>query len=516
MDFFFLYMKYLLIFCLFIYHFSQSVYAQVDSPVIVWEKIFGSDSIDAIDVSGNTLDGSILFSYKRYFYVFNSVYERIDENPLYLSLVTSNGDIKWTKKIIVDSTFLRPWGSFILDSNSFYFSGYFNGASGLGTSIPVYKVGIDGTIDYIRNINGYSGVEWSGRILEVVNDTIAVELTSSSNNGDFPYNLGGSDSWVMRISPDKEIISTTNLGNNDDDWLNARALVHKNSHYVFSVVREIEPFQSCSFSCPKELTIKKTDRSGFLVDSAILEPYYFEAGGLGDLLADNENIFLIKSIEINDQADYKIYKMNNDLSLVETALFGGSGNDIVLGSFIHQNQIIIYGESDSPDGDVNNKSDCMRNWVIALDKDLNIIWNTLVGEPCKTQISMLIPQPDGRGFTGMGSWIKSQKILEDMTDFWMFKLDYPATQESDACDFLNILPNLITESTISVEKGGLFGLREPYQVINSLGQVIQEGFLANRSKEIVSLPEDLPAGMYWLRVTCEAGATTESFMKVDR
>jgi hypothetical protein len=513
-------MKYIIIFSILQILFIDTALCQQTKPEVIWEKIFGSDSTDGAytHTLPHTHDGNMLIAYKK------TIGSKVDPlnwtvqnlDPIYISLINQEGVIKWTKEIAPENTFLSISSQYIFNDSVFYLSGYQykNGISHY--SVPLYSVTSGGRIEYLYSLEG-SKNEFGGKIAHVDEGDITLVLNSLSDNGDFSVNYGDYDTWVFHIDPELGVLNLTNIGYAESDtWYLGTIHTDSNSTIV-PVVRDLVDDNSCLFDCPNEMILKEVSNNGDLIRSTIIEDSYVNfnnhGGGITQL---GDYMYLIYGIKIDEKAKSKIVKLDKNLNIVDSRLVGGSGDDVPYGMFVADNLLILYGISNSIDGDINNTSNCNRNWIMALNQDLEVVWSMLIGEPCKTRISGLIPQVDGVGFVGFGAWLKSDNFDEDKSDIWMFKLDYPIRQDNDACDFVNIYPNQITESTITIEKGGRFGVREPYQVINALGQVIQEGTLANSSKESIQLPEGLPAGMYWLRITCEAGSSTQSFMKLRK
>jgi hypothetical protein len=512
-----MYIRLLIISTLFFTKLTTTI-AQTEPPQIVWESVFGSDSIDKIFNLRHTFvkeSGDILLMYRRYLWEPDDLggYATVDQQVYYLSLITQEGTIKWTKRLEEPGFFLRIITSILSSNDSlFVLSGQYYSDDDY-SDIPIYQVTLTGEVTKIMDIVGPSEDEchW----IHTSGDTLDIVALSYSADGDFPSNRGYDDAWYLRVLPEQGIITALNMGTSSEEEVRFSTLFGSNSYLI--AIDRIFLTNSCWPTCsPQEYTLKLVSKQGILLDSITLEPYtYIVPGGdFKSLVEVAGHNYYVSGINDSLQSDIKIYEIDQNFDLVRTKVFDEPGDQNLTGAFEYKGQIILYGITHLPEYNIYDPNYCQYSWVTALDADLNMLWTTFVGEPCVAELRYLAPQHDGQGFIGYGNWIKSDKFEEDQSDLWMFKLDYPTQTPSDECGFVTITPNIITNDQLQIAKGGAYGSSDPYFVINALGQVIQRGQMKNNSNYAIELPQDLPAGMYWLRVTCEAGSTTQPFMKM--
>jgi len=263
-------------------------------------------------------------------------------------------------------------GGFIVGGISTSSDGDVSGNNG-SNDFWIVKLDGQGSLLWETNLGG-SGSDRAFSIQETADEGFIVGGTSTFSDGDVSGNNGNSDYWIVRLDGQGNLLWETNLGGKGNDVA---------------------------------LSIGQTFDGGFIIGGA-------SASSDGDV-SNNKGIF-----------DYWIVKLDPQGSLLWETNLGGSGNDQALSiSQTTDGGFIVGGVSTSSDGDVSENNGDFDYWVVRLDGQGNIIWETSLGGS-DADIAFSIQQTSDGGFAVGGS---SESLDGDLTsnngnsDFWIVRLD---------------------------------------------------------------------------------------------
>ncbi|MCL5992166.1 MAG: hypothetical protein M1419_08705 [Bacteroidetes bacterium] len=255
---------------------------------------------------------------------------------------------------------------------------------------------------------------------------------SRSNNGDVSGNHGEIDYWIVKINTEGSIQWQKTLGGSQWDigtsiaqtfdggyiisgisWSNDADVSENHGGYDYWLVKlntegSIEWQKSFGGSeYDGASTILQTKDGGYIVGGT-------SRSDDGDVIKNNGN------------QDYWILKLNKEGLVVWQRSFGGSSNDNLY-SIIQSpdNDYIVFGSSESTDGDVNGNHGGYDIWIVKLNTEGSIEWQKSYGGSSSEQYGSIIQTNDG-GYIFSGS---SESTDGDVTgahgdyDYWIVKLN---------------------------------------------------------------------------------------------
>ena len=164
----------------------------------------------------------------------------------------------------------------------------------------VIKISATGELIWEKSYGG-SQIDEARSIAATNDGNYIIVGDTRSNDLDVSQNFGGADVWVIKISPIGEIIWEKSFGGSS-----------------FDISR----------------SIKTTQDNGFLISGS-------SRSANGDLTKNQ------------GQNDAWVFKINSEGSLLWQKSFGGSNIDYAYDATeLHDNSVIIVGESESNDGDI--------------------------------------------------------------------------------------------------------------------------------------------------------------------
>lgn len=112
-------------------------------------------------------------------------------------------------------------------------------------------------------------------------------------------------------------------------------------------------------------------------------------------------------------------------SVIWQKTYGGSGNDDAYTiCALPDGGYVVAGSSDSPDGDISNPIGNKDAWIIKLNEEGEIVWETTIGGSNNDTVHDIQPTADG-GFI-VGAFSSSDDIdinsNQGMRDYWIVKL----------------------------------------------------------------------------------------------
>ncbi len=154
-------------------------------------------------------------------------------------------------------------------------------------------------------------------------------------------------------------------------------------------------------------------------------------GSSDDILTDIgqvENGYIVvgytKSEEIpgyHGGYDIWVARVDSDLNLIWQKAFGGSGNDIAHSVLVLDDGIIVAGETNSGDGDVEENLGGYDGWIIKIDFEGNLIWQKIFGGNADDSIQEVSPTSDS-GYIAAGYTYSDIDSNKGINDFWILKI----------------------------------------------------------------------------------------------
>lgn len=238
------------------------------------------------------------------------------------------------------------------------------------------KVNLDGNVEWQKQYGG-SQSERASKLIKTVGNGYLLVASSYSSDGDLGGNFGSSDFWLVKINEVGDIDWENNLGTT--------------------------AYDECVSAVP-------TLDGGFMVVGKSEFSEYYE--------------------------DYLVYKINEsgELDWVET--YGGNGDDNPQGILQEHNDAdayLVFGISESTDGDISNPLGMGDGWVIKLDAEGVIIWDkSFGGNKYDTIIDFRLSESGGYLYSGSygyestgGVYLTNTCVAEvdnDGTEIWKFLL----------------------------------------------------------------------------------------------
>jgi len=354
-------------------------------PSIEWQKCFGGSSEDFTSLIKQTNDGG-------YIIVGGSESNDGDvsghhgDSDYWIVKLTSGGAIDWQKCFGGSGS---DWASSIQQTSD---GGYIvAGGSESNDGDVTGHHGSSGTMDYwILKLNTRGSIEWqeslggSNRdyatsIQQTSDGGYIVAGYSSSNNSDVTGNLGGSDSWIVKLTSTGSIQWQKSLGGSSDDSAES---------------------------------IQQTSDGDYIV-----------AGGSesndGDVTGHHSS---------SDTMDYWIVKLTSGGAINWQKSLGGSGYD--LANLIQQTSeggYIVAGQSDSKDGDVTGNHGGHDYWIVKLASTGSIEWQKCFGGSGWDQYTSIQQTSDGSYIVAGYSSSNGGDVTGNHGgyDYWVVKLKIP-------------------------------------------------------------------------------------------
>jgi len=255
---------------------------------------------------------------------------------------------------------------------------------------------------------------------------------------DYPY----SDSWIVKLDKDGNIIWQKTYGGSHDDCVFA-IIITLDGGYIVAGWTESNDGDVRKNHGGIEFWIMKLDKDGniiwqktyggsaweFASDIAVTpDGGYIVVGKTcskdGDVSGRHEtNVF-----RLND--DFWVVKLDKDGNIIWQKTLGGSDSESAYSVAVTQDGgYIVAGETHSNDGDVNENHGLVDSWIVRFDKDGNIVWQKTYGGSGWDDAFAIAITPDG-GYIVVGSTSsndgdvsKSHPSTGPWSDAWIAKLD---------------------------------------------------------------------------------------------
>jgi hypothetical protein len=330
--------------------------------------------------------------------------------------ITANAQLP--KDIINQNCYDSGWPDIAKDmlitENAIYFLGDQN-TDDNHDDIVLFKTNFNGDLIWVKAYGG-SSIDQSLSIIQDNEGFLYFSSGTFSDDGDVQSgNLGGLDSWVVKLDTSGTIIWEKTFGGTANDWgvyllylENGNILVYGSTHssdinvdmnyggldfWVFEITVDGEILNSKVFGSTGDeniFSLIQTIDGGFFTAA--------RAGASDGIVNGN----------YQGNEDMWLLKLDANLNIEWQKLIGGSQYDTGgLGiSVLNDGGFIINGLTESSDGDVHGFDfpDIVQPdlWVVRIDSIGNIIWDIALGGDNFEYSSKVFPNQDGT-FTVFGS-----------------------------------------------------------------------------------------------------------------
>lgn len=190
------------------------------SGEMVWEKTYGGNLTDEGGDIVQTPDGGyMMVGYSMS--IDGDVTGNHGRGDLWMIKIDQTGKIIWqkclggSKRDSGSSIILTSDGGYVMTGNSYSSDGNATGNHG-SSDVWVVKIDLNGTLLWQKTYGG-SKLDWGHSVTELPGGDLMVTGITSSSDGDISMNHGAGDIWILRLTPDGELIWEETYGGSFSD-----------------------------------------------------------------------------------------------------------------------------------------------------------------------------------------------------------------------------------------------------------------------------------------------------------
>ncbi len=301
------------------------------------------------------------------------------ETDIWVTKLDENGNLVWennyggTEDDRANEIIQLSDGGFLVAGYSFSSDGDVTSNNGL-EDFWVIRLDQSGSLVWKSSLGG-SGADIAESVIETSDGGFIVAgYTYSSDDDIGGDNNGGADFWIVKMNQNGDDVWERNFGGTDNEFGES---------------------------------VREAADGGFVIVGSALS----SDGDVGNN---------------SGEEDMWVIKVSNDGDLEWESNFGGSAEDRANELFItSDDEIYISGFSESADGDVGNNSGLSDFWVVKLDNSGDLIWENNYGGTDQ-DIARSIDQTTDGGFVITGRSSSSDGDVgsnEGNWDYWILKID---------------------------------------------------------------------------------------------
>lgn len=293
----------------------------------------------------------------------------------------------------------------------------------------VVKLSASGATQWQKRFGG-SQDDMALSIEQTLDGSYMVAGSTSSNDTDVSYNHGGSDIWLVKLSPSGSIIWERTYGGSGAD---AVMTLHQTPDRGFIVA-------GYSTSSDGDITLNKGgyDMWVFKIDSAGSMQWQKTYGGTGNEFSTSirilDNGYILAGYGSSTdgditgshgQDDIFVFRLSDTGAIVWKKTLGGSmhefSEDIAITS---DSSFVVVGGSNSTDGDIAGNKGHGDAWIVKLSASGAFLWQQCLGSSLDDAATSIRTTADG-GYL-LSGWVSANdgdvSGLHGSADFWLAKL----------------------------------------------------------------------------------------------
>lgn len=362
---------------------------------------------------------------------------------------------------------------------------------------------------------GGTGYDDFGAVVSADNNNLAMCGGTLSNNGEVSGNHGSSDFWLVKTDADGNILWQKCLGGSGYEKAFDIKRCADGGFILAGFTESNDGDVSGNHSTDYDGWVIKTDASGNLQwqkclggssqdgffkvvqmsnSNFVLAGYAFSANGDIDLNRGKDDAWLVS--------------LDPDGNLLWSRTYGGDSSDEfysvkedLLG------KLLVAGFSRSFDGDLGNNYGDKDYWVLRLDTNGDILWDTTYGGTYADVCYDIALSSDGTaaltGYTTSNDHDVSGNHgaidpYESKKDYWVVKLESVVGIRDQVTGMLSLLPTLATDR-VQILLNESYPAAGEILIRNIAGVVFKKMNTQGKSNVTVDV-SDLPRGIYLVEV----------------
>jgi len=356
-------------------------------------------------------------------------------NIIWIVKLDKIGDIEWEKSLgrstedSVNSIKQTEDDGFILAGGSILSSEDVS-VNYKGMDAWVVKLDSRGDIEWEKFLGGSNG-DVAHSIEQTRDGGFIMAGYSGSSDGDVSLNQGNLDYWVVKLDNTGQIVWDRSLGGTFSDIANSISQTKDGGFIVAGNVRvsiEDAPLEDGS----TDALIIKLDEKGIIewektlggtfADSANCIRQTKDGGFIvaGSMSSSDEDISENSGLE-----DFWIIKLDNEGEVDWETTLGGGSSDFARSVVQTEDEgFVVVGVTLSADGDVSQNYGSGDAWIVKLNKKGSIEWEKSIGRSGWDLVESIEHTKDG-GFILAGASVSADKdntSTRSTFDFWIVKL----------------------------------------------------------------------------------------------
>ncbi|MFH0865047.1 MAG: T9SS type A sorting domain-containing protein [Bacteroidota bacterium] len=239
----------------------------------------------------------------------------------------------------------------------------------------IFKIDTSGNIIWQKTYGGSSNEEGC-YMKETADGKLWIIGKTESSDGDITTNQGLTDIWLLNLDSGGLLIQQKTYGGTHDDY---------------------------------GVSMAETDSSGFII--------------AGYSYSDDGDI--TTHYGLTEKCDYVALKINSSADLIWAKNYGGNENDNLMGMLSTYDGLLLYGISDSDNGNITDSHGLLDGWLIKINSNGLVLWQKSVGGSNNDYISNIVQCTDGYLYAAGTTYSSDGDIIlnKGEADCWLLKLD---------------------------------------------------------------------------------------------
>jgi hypothetical protein len=277
---------------------------------------------------------------------------------------------------------------YLIEGGTTSSDGDVNGFHGTG-DIWIIRIDSIGNLIWQRCFGG-SGSESLGRIIKTANGRFIIAGGTTSNNGDVRgnHNSGTFDGWIAEFDSSGNIIRQKCFGGSGNDGFDGLILTNDGGYIAGGITSSTDGDLNGSLNHGGgDMWVVKLDSSWNIVWQQCFGGSQQESAA--KIISVKDNYIIYGYTNSNDgnissshgDYDYWLVKLDSVGNLIWEKTYGGSNSDFCFWNILNywDSGYILGGTTESMDGDVIGNHGSIDYWVLRVDSLGNILWKKCYG-----------------------------------------------------------------------------------------------------------------------------------------